>query len=234
MLLSACGTTITSTPTLTSTPTPTVTETPSPAPTITPTPTPAVTVTPTSTPTLTVSVTPIPTPVITPPPTSPGYTLTVIITPPGTGSVSPSGGQYAAGTEVTLTPTAAPGYAFYKWSGNVGSESTTLTFTMNSSKTISAIFLPVTPVPPPPLGPLYTLRISINPPGSGTVDPPGGLYTDGASVTLTATPAKGFIFDNWSGVTAYSPISSLTSPTPTLIMRGSANIVANFVPEAAP
>jgi pectate disaccharide-lyase len=148
--------------------------------------------------------------------------------------VSPPGGEFAAGTQVTLTAAPGPGYTFNKWGGNVSSADSTVTFTMNSNKTVSAIFILATPVPPPIPVALFPLKVSVSPPGSGTVSPNGGLYASGTQVTLTATPAPGYTFSNWSGNTRYSPLSSLTSPTTTVTVWENANIVANFAPVPTP
>ncbi len=58
-----------------------------------------------------------------------------------------------------------------------------------------------TPEPTPTAVPLYSLSVSVEPFGSGTVTflPPGGVYSAGADVTLTALPAPGVAFDHWSG-----------------------------------
>ena len=53
--------------------------------------------------------------------------------------------------------------------------------------------------------PCYTLTTSVSPGGSGSVTPtpasncPGGKYTSGTVVTLTANANPGWIFNNWSG-----------------------------------
>ncbi len=47
----------------------------------------------------------------------------------------------------------------------------------------------------------YTLSTTATPPEGGTIslDPPGGRYEAGTSVTVTATPAAGYRFDGWAG-----------------------------------
>jgi hypothetical protein len=44
----------------------------------------------------------------------------------------------------------------------------------------------------------YTLTANINGGGSVTLDPSGGVYDPGTSVTLTAEPDEGWQFDHWS------------------------------------
>ena len=68
---------------------------------------------------------------------TPNYTLTVNAS---NGSVSPSGGIYAAGTQVTLTATPNSGYTFSSWSGDANGTSTTTTITMDGNKTVTANF----------------------------------------------------------------------------------------------
>jgi uncharacterized repeat protein (TIGR02543 family) len=68
------------------------------------------------------------------------YTLTTNISPSGTGSVSPSGGEYESGVEVTLTATPASGYTFDYWDGAASGPASTVTIIMDSNKTITAHF----------------------------------------------------------------------------------------------
>jgi len=68
------------------------------------------------------------------------YTLSVSANPSGAGSISPSGGQYKSGEEVTLTATPASGYKFDYWDDAASGSSNTVTITMSSNKTITAHF----------------------------------------------------------------------------------------------
>jgi len=70
----------------------------------------------------------------------PQYTLTVSVNPPGSGSVSPSGGTYTSGTQVTLTATANPGWVFTGWSDDASGNSTSVTITMDRNKKVTANF----------------------------------------------------------------------------------------------
>jgi hypothetical protein len=60
----------------------------------------------------------------------------------------------------------------------------------------------------------YTLTKSVNPGGSGTISlsPSGSTYTAGTTVTLTAIPASGYSFVNWTSDYAYLNGSS-NNPT---------------------
>jgi uncharacterized repeat protein (TIGR02543 family) len=68
--------------------------------------------------------------------------LTVTASPAAGGEValSPVGGTYAAGTVVTLTATANPGYAFSSWSGGAAGTTSPTTVTMTANKSVTANF----------------------------------------------------------------------------------------------
>jgi len=70
--------------------------------------------------------------------------------------------------------------------------------------------------------PTNYLSITINPAGSGSVSPIHGYYSEGAQVTLTATPASSYEFVSWSGD------ASGTSPTVTITMNSNKDVTANF------
>jgi uncharacterized repeat protein (TIGR02543 family) len=77
----------------------------------------------------------------------PTYSLTVDISPAGAGSVSPAGGKYKPGEQVTLMASPASGYAFDHWSGDASGTTPTVTITMDACKDITAHFGAA--VPPP-------------------------------------------------------------------------------------
>ena len=68
----------------------------------------------------------------------------------------------------------------------------------------------------------YNLTVSVAQ-GQGTITPSSGSFESGASVTLTATPAGGFLFDRWGG-----DLSGNTNPA-TVAMSGNKSISAYFV-----
>jgi pectate lyase len=127
----------------------------------------------------------------------------------GSGTVS-GAGTYIAGSSAALTATPASGWQFSGWSGGVSGTTNPLTVTVNSNLSVTATFtqIPVT----------YTLTTTIV--GQGTVSPANGTYPAGTSVTLTATPASGWKFDNWSG--------GYTGTSATVVMDGNKAITANF------
>jgi uncharacterized repeat protein (TIGR02543 family) len=68
------------------------------------------------------------------------YTLTVNITGQGSVTLNPPGGTYNAGTNVTLTAVADPGWVFSGWSGDLTGSTNPETITMDSNKTVTATF----------------------------------------------------------------------------------------------
>ena len=70
----------------------------------------------------------------------------------------------------------------------------------------------------------YTLNTSVNPPEGGyiTLNPPGGIYTSGTTVTATAVANESYVFVHWSGdVTG-------TNESIQIVMNSNKSIVANF------
>ena len=160
----------------------------------------------------------------------PRYTLTVNKAGTGSGTVTsyPAGincgadctESYTSGTSVTLTATAASGWAFAGWSGpctGMGS----CTVSMSAAKTVTATFMPG-----------YSLTVSKFGAGSGTVaSDPAGIscgtdcsesYTSGTWVTLTASAASSSTFAGWGGA------CSGTASTCTVSMDAAKTVTANF------
>ena len=132
----------------------------------------------------------------------------------GTVSMSPAGGSYPAGTNVTLTASPNSGYTFIGWNGSIMTNPYTITVTANSG--IAAVFVPN--------GSTYTLSTSSSPTAGGTIalSPSGGNYGSGSVVTATATANSGYTFTSWSGA-----LTGTTNPG-TITMNASKTLVANF------
>ena len=116
------------------------------------------------------------------------YNITVTVNPTEGGSVT-GAADYTYGQLVTLTATANPGYAFVKWTENdveVSNEAT-YQFTVTESRTFVAVFEQTG----------YNITVSANPAEGGTVSG-AGVYADGETVTLNATPNYGYNFVNWT------------------------------------
>jgi len=147
------------------------------------------------------------------------YTLTTGANPANGGNVTRSLNleSYEHGTQVTVTAIAVEGYNFAGWSGASTSTTNPHVITMDSDKELTAIFeaIPVT---------YYTLQIEINPSVGGNVSRDrDGVYSGGTKVIVTAEPADGYKFVNWSG--------ALNSANESLevIMNADITLTANFV-----
>jgi len=70
----------------------------------------------------------------------------------------------------------------------------------------------------------YTVTTSSSPSNGGTIilNPSGGTYSSGTSVQVTASPAVGYTFSNFSG-----DLTGTTNPG-TIVVNGNKNITANF------
>ena len=152
------------------------------------------------------------------------YTLTAGSSGNGTVTLNPAGGTYAAGTTVTLTPVPSSGYTFGSWSGaNAGDVVNTggiYTIVMNGNKAVTANFTPVVVN--------YTLSVGIIGNGTVTLNPAGGTYAAGTTVTLTPVPSSGYTFGSWSGANAGDVVN--TGGRYTIVMNGNKVISANFTP----
>ena len=142
----------------------------------------------------------------------PVYTLTATANDPAMGTVE-GAGTYAEGAAATLTATPAAGHQFVNWT--VGGETLTenpLTLTVTGDITAVANFAVIE----------HTVTATANDPAMGTVEG-AGTYAEGATATLTATPAAGHQFVNWTvgGET-------LTENPLTLTVTGDITAVANF------
>ncbi len=138
------------------------------------------------------------------------YTLTVTATN-GTVTKNPNQATYDSNSTVQLTATPATGYHFTSWSGDLTGSTNPATVTMDANKNITANFAINT----------YTLTVNaIN--GSVTKNPNLATYDSNATVQLTAIPATGYHFTNWSG-----DLSSSANPV-TVIMNANKTVTANF------
>jgi uncharacterized repeat protein (TIGR02543 family) len=146
--------------------------------------------------------------------------LSVSVTGSGSVSSSPAGIScgvdcseiYASGTSVTLTATPASGNTFSGWSGSGCAGTGTCTVSMSAARSVTATFAAT---------PTFALSVSVV--GSGSVgSSPSGItcgsdcsetYASGTSITLTATPASGYIFAGWGGACAGTSASCSVSMT---------------------
>lgn len=155
----------------------------------------------------------------------PLYTLTVAKTGSGTVTSSPPGincgatcsAQFVSGTSVTLTATPAAGYSFGSWLGDC-TGGAGCSVILDQARSVTARFRPI----------LSVTRIG---PGSVSSSPAGILcepscsasFDLNSSVTLTATPDTGYVFQEWSGGCTGSGSCVLT-------MDGPKSVSARFGP----
>ncbi len=118
----------------------------------------------------------------------PSYTITATANPTAGGTVS-GAGSYTQGQTCTLTATASTGYTFTNWTknGTVVSTNASYSFTVNQAGAYVANFTLKS----------YSITVSADPASAGTVSG-SGTYNHGATATLTATPANGYDFVNWT------------------------------------
>jgi hypothetical protein len=151
----------------------------------------------------------------------PRYALTVWTVGDGDVEVSPPGADYDEGTIVTLMATpGSPDWAFNGWSGDLSGGTNPVTLTMDADKAVTATFNLKQ----------YELITATVGRGDVTVDPSGGVYTVGMTVTLTAVAEQYWEFAGWSG-----DVSGSANP---LVLTMDANKVATATfainPDALP
>ncbi len=117
----------------------------------------------------------------------PASLLDTVVSPVGSGTTT-GDGSFAIGANATVTATAQPGFIFINWTdnGKVVSTNTSHTLVMDVNHTLVANFLPV-----------HAITTSASPIVGGSTTG-GGNYEEGASVTVTATPAAGYNFASWT------------------------------------
>lgn len=129
----------------------------------------------------------------------------------GGGAVSPSGGTYDPETNVTLTAIPNSGWQFDHWQEDLSGSANPGTITMNSDKSVKAVFV----------GGTFTLTTSVQ--GQGSVSPSGGTYNPGTELALTASPASGWMFGHWEG-----DLDGSANPA-RLIMDGDKSVTGVFI-----
>jgi len=143
---------------------------------------------------------------------APTFTLTVTAQN-GSVVLDPPGGVYADGSSVTVTAVADPGFGFVGWGGDLAGTTNPQTLVVDTDKSVSASF-----------DPTFTVAVPAPSGGSVTLDPPGGVYTVGTAVTVTAVADPGFLFTSWGG-----DLSGSANPT-SLVVDGDKTVSASFDP----
>ena len=142
------------------------------------------------------------------------YEITVSVNPENTGTAT-GAGTFNHGASATLVATPAEHYHFVNWTKNGTAVSTnaTYTFTVTEAGAYVANFEIDS----------YSITATANPTAGGTVTG-GGTYNYGATATLTATPATGYHFVNWTE----NGNAVSTDATYSFTVTGARALVANF------
>jgi hypothetical protein len=119
----------------------------------------------------------------------------VSASPPGLTQSPPFTIEYGTITTVTLTAIPEPGWAFVEWTGDLSGTDNPAEILVDEVKSVTAVF--------------EERKLTISKEGEGQVSaaPPGGAqtptftvnYSSDTEVTLTALPAVGWIFKEWTG-----------------------------------
>jgi uncharacterized repeat protein (TIGR02543 family) len=153
------------------------------------------------------------------------YTLTTAVS--GQGAISPAAGPHThnSGDSVEITATAGQGWKFDHWTGDFSGSQNPMAVTIDGNKTVTAVFVQI------PAS--FTLQVTKT--GNGTVTANGNLincgqdcsqtYANGTSVTLSAAPAAGYVFQGWGDA-----ISGTSTPA-TLTMDAEKTVNAFFSAE---
>jgi uncharacterized repeat protein (TIGR02543 family) len=120
---------------------------------------------------------------------------------------------------IKLVATPLDGWIFDHYEGFITASSNPLTVTLREDSIITAVFKPK-----PILIPTFSLNISKIGSGTGfiTVSPPGGVYTSGTFLTITATPDINSSFSGWSG------FSTGSNNTLSFSIRENCTVAAKF------
>ena len=147
------------------------------------------------------------------------YTVTVAANPTNGGTVT-GGGTFTYGQSCTVTATVASGFTFINWTenGSFVSSSTSYTFSVTDNCNLVAHFTE-NPLP------MYTISVTPKPQEGGTIRG-AGTYQEGQTCTVSATPAPGYTFVNWTE----NEVELSTNTVYTFTVTGDRSLVANFTP----
>ena len=118
------------------------------------------------------------------------YTLAVNVVGSGSAVRNPDQAAYNPGTVVSLSATPTAGWTFAGWSGDLSGSANPQAITMNANKVVTATFTQQSQ---------YALAVNVVGSGSVIRNPDQAAYNPGTVVSLSATPATGWIFAGWSG-----------------------------------
>jgi Divergent InlB B-repeat domain/Immunoglobulin domain/Chitobiase/beta-hexosaminidase C-terminal domain len=134
------------------------------------------------------------------------HTLTIVNSGGGSVTLNPPGGVYASSDTVTASALPSAGWSFLYWLGDVTGTNLSVNIAMATDKIIQAVF---------------GTTLSTTTAGSGQIwlNPPGGLYSFGTVVRLTAVPQAGNFFGSWGNAASgnTNPLYfTVSAPTPTV------------------
>jgi uncharacterized repeat protein (TIGR02543 family) len=124
---------------------------------------------------------------------------------------NPDQASYDSGATVLLTAQPSAGYQFSSWSGDVSGTNPSVSITMTANKSAIATFTKKQ----------FTLTLSAQN-GSIAKNPDLASYDSGTTILLTASPAAGYQFANWTGDL------SGTNPSASITMTANKSVIANF------
>ena len=144
----------------------------------------------------------------------PVYSVSVSAEPANGGEVE-ADPFYEAGEPAVLKAKPNPGYSFVNWTqnGTTVSDDAIYSFNVTANRTLVGHFAPG-----------HRMDVLAEPANAGTVIG-GGVYANGASVTVKASANLGYVFLNWSE----SGMITSTSPSLTFISGTNRTLVANFI-----
>lgn len=143
----------------------------------------------------------------------PEYTLQLTTSPTVGGTVN-GAGTFAAGTQLTVSANANTGWVFKHWTENsyVVSSNAFYTFTLNSNRSLTAVFLQQ-----------FNIMAAASPAEYGYTAGQG-LYPEGESIVLNAYANSGFIFEKWTE----NGVQISTDPQIDLVVTGTREFIAHF------
>jgi len=144
------------------------------------------------------------------------YTINVEANPTEGGTVE-GGGVYQEGETCTVSTSSNEHYVFENWTenGQVVSSEPNYSFTVNADRSLVAHFAYI------PTN--YTINVSANPTEGGAVEG-GGIYQEGETCTVIASPNEHYAFESWTeNEQVVSSVRDYTFP-----VSSDRNLVANF------
>jgi hypothetical protein len=144
------------------------------------------------------------------------------------GSVTPTGAQaVTSGGSITFTATAASGYEIDGWLvGGVSMDTNGAVFTLQNVTSNTLVEVNFTAIQTAPTN-YYSTNVMLAVKGRGSVSPyrRGQVFKLGKKYAITATPAKGMLFANWSS----NGTVVATAPTYAFFAESNLLLTASFV-----